>query len=256
MGVSVSTPVFEGPIDLLLHLVTSHQVDLLDVPLAPVVDAARPDLGNVKVFAVTGDAAPSGVERFDDLVRSGEAAPAVAVQVGLTDLAALTYTSGTSGTLSYESFAQAGQGTSTYTRSQTGSQVTTTGDTFRQSDSRSSSLTEAGTYGRGSFLFSGFVHSAQASLSGPQTVSVQPRAVAARKSRRASSGTKNVSVVGQPRLRLVASTSSAPSGSWYLVPELPGSRYHTPGWFRAWREADLFESGRDGRPESAADGNG
>lgn len=39
MGVSVSTPVFEGPIDLLLHLVTSHEVDILDLPLAPVVDA-------------------------------------------------------------------------------------------------------------------------------------------------------------------------------------------------------------------------
>ena len=35
----VSTPVFEGPLDLLLHLVSSHQVDVLDVPLAPVVDA-------------------------------------------------------------------------------------------------------------------------------------------------------------------------------------------------------------------------
>ncbi|MGH9045719.1 MAG: segregation and condensation protein A [Acidimicrobiales bacterium] len=39
MGVSVTTPVFEGPIDLLLHLVTSHEVDVLDVPLAPVIDA-------------------------------------------------------------------------------------------------------------------------------------------------------------------------------------------------------------------------
>jgi len=39
VGVSVSTPVFEGPIDLLLHLVTSHEVDVLDIPLAPVVDA-------------------------------------------------------------------------------------------------------------------------------------------------------------------------------------------------------------------------
>jgi len=36
---AVSTPVFEGPLDLLLHLVSSHQVDVLDVPLAPVVDA-------------------------------------------------------------------------------------------------------------------------------------------------------------------------------------------------------------------------
>ncbi|MHB1584453.1 MAG: segregation and condensation protein A [Acidimicrobiales bacterium] len=39
MGFVVATPVFEGPVDLLLHLVTSHEVDVLDVPLAPVVDA-------------------------------------------------------------------------------------------------------------------------------------------------------------------------------------------------------------------------
>jgi len=38
VGYAVATPVFEGPIDLLLHLVSSHEVDLLDVPLAPVVD--------------------------------------------------------------------------------------------------------------------------------------------------------------------------------------------------------------------------
>jgi segregation and condensation protein A len=36
---AVTTPVFEGPIDLLLHLVSSHEVDVLDVPLLPVVDA-------------------------------------------------------------------------------------------------------------------------------------------------------------------------------------------------------------------------
>jgi segregation and condensation protein A len=35
---AVSTPVFEGPLDLLLHLVSSHEVDILDVPLLPVVD--------------------------------------------------------------------------------------------------------------------------------------------------------------------------------------------------------------------------
>ncbi len=34
----VVTPVFEGPIDLLVHLVASHQLDVLEVPLAPVVD--------------------------------------------------------------------------------------------------------------------------------------------------------------------------------------------------------------------------
>ena len=35
---AVSTPVFEGPVDLLLHLVSSHEVDILDIPLLPVVD--------------------------------------------------------------------------------------------------------------------------------------------------------------------------------------------------------------------------
>ncbi len=38
MAYTVSTPAFEGPIDLLLHLVSSHEVDVLDVPLLPVVD--------------------------------------------------------------------------------------------------------------------------------------------------------------------------------------------------------------------------
>ena len=38
MPYTVSTPAFEGPIDLLLHLVSSHEVDVLDVPLLPVVD--------------------------------------------------------------------------------------------------------------------------------------------------------------------------------------------------------------------------
>jgi segregation and condensation protein A len=35
---TVSTPNFEGPIDLLLHLVSSHEMDILDVPLLPVID--------------------------------------------------------------------------------------------------------------------------------------------------------------------------------------------------------------------------
>ncbi len=34
----VATPVFEGPIDLLVHLVNTHEVDVLEIPLAPVVD--------------------------------------------------------------------------------------------------------------------------------------------------------------------------------------------------------------------------
>ena len=36
---AVATPAFEGPIDLLVHLVSTHEVDVLEVPLAPVVDA-------------------------------------------------------------------------------------------------------------------------------------------------------------------------------------------------------------------------
>jgi segregation and condensation protein A len=39
VGATVNTPAFEGPIDLLLHLVNTHQVDLYDIPLATVVDA-------------------------------------------------------------------------------------------------------------------------------------------------------------------------------------------------------------------------
>lgn len=38
MAYAVSTPVFEGPVDLLLHLVSSHELDILEVPLLPVVD--------------------------------------------------------------------------------------------------------------------------------------------------------------------------------------------------------------------------
>src|SRR5487761_1658366 len=35
---TVSTPVFEGPFDLLLHLITREQVDLWEVSLADIVD--------------------------------------------------------------------------------------------------------------------------------------------------------------------------------------------------------------------------
>lgn len=38
-GVQVSTPVFEGPFDLLLHLITRDQVDLWEVSLSSIVDA-------------------------------------------------------------------------------------------------------------------------------------------------------------------------------------------------------------------------
>lgn len=36
---TVTTPAFEGPVDLLVHLVNTHEVDILEVPLAPVVEA-------------------------------------------------------------------------------------------------------------------------------------------------------------------------------------------------------------------------
>jgi segregation and condensation protein A len=39
MSATVSTPVFEGPIDVLLQLVNDHQVEIYDIPLASVVDA-------------------------------------------------------------------------------------------------------------------------------------------------------------------------------------------------------------------------
>ncbi len=39
VAATVTTPAFEGPIDLLLQLVSSHEVDLYDIPLASVVDA-------------------------------------------------------------------------------------------------------------------------------------------------------------------------------------------------------------------------
>ncbi len=35
----VTTPSFSGPVELLLHLISSHDLDVLDVPLAPIVDA-------------------------------------------------------------------------------------------------------------------------------------------------------------------------------------------------------------------------
>ena len=39
MSYVVTTPAFSGPIELLLHLVSSHEVDILEIELAPVVDA-------------------------------------------------------------------------------------------------------------------------------------------------------------------------------------------------------------------------
>jgi segregation and condensation protein A len=43
---SVSTPVYQGPIEVLLQLVNSHQVDIYDVPLLAVVDAFVAEIAN------------------------------------------------------------------------------------------------------------------------------------------------------------------------------------------------------------------
>ncbi|MFB0901910.1 MAG: segregation/condensation protein A, partial [Acidimicrobiales bacterium] len=38
MSVAVSTPVFDGPFDLLLHLILKDEVDLYEVSLSSIVD--------------------------------------------------------------------------------------------------------------------------------------------------------------------------------------------------------------------------
>ena len=44
VGYEVSTPVFEGPFDLLLHLITKDQVDIYEVRLERIVDAFLAEL--------------------------------------------------------------------------------------------------------------------------------------------------------------------------------------------------------------------
>ena len=39
MALGVDAPTYVGPLDVLFQLVSSHEVDILDIPLAPVVDA-------------------------------------------------------------------------------------------------------------------------------------------------------------------------------------------------------------------------
>jgi segregation and condensation protein A len=46
----VTTPVFEGPFDLLLHLILSHQVDMYEVSLTAIVDAYLAELSNMERF--------------------------------------------------------------------------------------------------------------------------------------------------------------------------------------------------------------
>lgn len=50
MPYTVSTPVFEGPFDLLLHLITREQVDLWEVSVASIVDAYVEALGQMQAL--------------------------------------------------------------------------------------------------------------------------------------------------------------------------------------------------------------
>ncbi|HET7488325.1 MAG TPA: ScpA family protein [Acidimicrobiales bacterium] len=50
MPYEVSTPVFEGPFDLLLHLITKQQVDLYEVSLSAIVDAYLAHLATMEAL--------------------------------------------------------------------------------------------------------------------------------------------------------------------------------------------------------------
>jgi segregation and condensation protein A len=50
MAVDVSTPVFEGPFDLLLHLILKEQVDIHEVSLSVIVDAYLAELSTMQTL--------------------------------------------------------------------------------------------------------------------------------------------------------------------------------------------------------------
>jgi segregation and condensation protein A len=52
MSYEVTTPVFEGPFDLLLHLILREQVELYDVSLTKIVDAYLGELDRMEVFSL------------------------------------------------------------------------------------------------------------------------------------------------------------------------------------------------------------
>ncbi|HUF32837.1 MAG TPA: segregation/condensation protein A [Acidimicrobiales bacterium] len=55
MSYEVQTPVFEGPFDLLLHLIVREQVDLYEIPLARIVDAYLVELDRISQDTTTLD---------------------------------------------------------------------------------------------------------------------------------------------------------------------------------------------------------
>lgn len=50
MTIDVSTPVYEGPFDLLLHLILKEQVDIYEVDLSRIVDAYLAELGRIEAL--------------------------------------------------------------------------------------------------------------------------------------------------------------------------------------------------------------
>ena len=51
----VTTPVFEGPFDLLLHLITKEQVDIYEVSLRTIVDAYVVEMERMQVVNLEVD---------------------------------------------------------------------------------------------------------------------------------------------------------------------------------------------------------
>ena len=54
MEAHVTTPVFEGPAELLLQLVNTHQLDIYDIPLAPMVEAFVAELATWEEVDLAG----------------------------------------------------------------------------------------------------------------------------------------------------------------------------------------------------------
>jgi segregation and condensation protein A len=52
MPYEVTTPVFEGPFDLLLHLILREQVELYDISLTRIVDAYLRELDAMEHFSL------------------------------------------------------------------------------------------------------------------------------------------------------------------------------------------------------------
>jgi segregation and condensation protein A len=50
VAVEVSTPVYEGPFDLLLHLITRDQVDIYEISIAAIVDAYLAEIERMRVL--------------------------------------------------------------------------------------------------------------------------------------------------------------------------------------------------------------